>query len=139
MSMATKSISSYLPIRARTNRTRSSIALSTPNRWRACATTTTSPNQEGMLGAFVGSTWIWMVGSVIFLSSFRTRFLFRKTHFCRLCQVLQAFSPSWSPVSHLIAYPVGLIASEPLPRKAHLLAEFREHALLLEVRDHQHN
>jgi hypothetical protein len=43
MSIAVKSISSYLPIRARTNRTRSWMALRTPYRWSACATTATSP------------------------------------------------------------------------------------------------
>ena len=85
MSMATKSISSYLPIRARTNRTRSSMALRIPCRWSACVTTTTSPNQDGVLGVFVGSTWIWTTESVIFLSSLSHSFSLRKTHFCRLC------------------------------------------------------
>jgi hypothetical protein len=94
MSIAAKSISSYLPIRARTNRTRSWMALRTPYRWSACATTATSPNQDGVLGESVGSTWIWTTGSVIFLSSFSHSFSLRKTHFCRLCQFFRAFSPS---------------------------------------------
>src|SRR6266851_5126970 len=94
MSIATKSISSYLPIRARTNRTRSWMALRTPYRWSACATTATSPNQDGVLGEFVGSTWMWTTGSVIFLSSLSHSFSLRKTHFCRLCQFFRAFFPS---------------------------------------------
>src|SRR5258708_2786901 len=94
MSIATKSISSYLPIRARTNRTRSWLALRTPYRWSACATTATSPNQDGVLGEFVGSTWMWTTGSVIFLSSLSHSFSLRKTHFCRLCQFFRAFFPS---------------------------------------------
>jgi hypothetical protein len=95
MSMATKSISSYLPIRARTNRTRSSMALRIPCRWSACVTTTTSPNQGGVLGVFVGSTWIWTTESVIFLSSLSHSFSLRMTHFCRLCSFFRAFSPLW--------------------------------------------
>jgi hypothetical protein len=55
MSIAAKSSSSYLPIRARTNRTRSFMAPRTPYRWSACATTATSPNQDGVLGESVGS------------------------------------------------------------------------------------
>ena len=94
MSIAAKSISSYLPIRARTNRTRSFMAPRTPYRWSACATTATSPNQDGVLGEFVGSTWMWTTGSVIFLSSLSHSFSLRKTHFCRLCQFFRAFSPS---------------------------------------------
>src|SRR6266480_2757972 len=94
MSIATKSISSYLPIRARTNRTRSWMALRTPYRWSACATTATSPNQDGVLGESVGSTWMWTTGSVIFLSSLSHSFSLRMTHSCRLCQFFRAFSPS---------------------------------------------
>src|SRR5205807_5728685 len=76
------------------NRTRSWMALRTPYRWSACATTATSPNQDGVLGESVGSTWMWTTGSVIFLSSLSHSFSLRKTHFCRLCQFFRAFSPS---------------------------------------------
>src|SRR5437763_10015688 len=70
------------------------MALRTPYRWSACATTATSPNQDGVLGESVGSTWMWTTGSVIFLSSLSHSFSLRKTHFCRLCQFFRAFSPS---------------------------------------------
>src|SRR5258708_56955 len=98
MSMATKSIISYLPIRARTKRTRSSIACINPNLWNACATTATSPNQGGVLGSEVRAAWMWTEESVMAVSSLSQTPsdrspLLRKTHFCRSCQFLDDLPP----------------------------------------------
>src|SRR5215470_17006822 len=99
MSIATKSISSYLPIRARTNRTRSSIAFRSPCRWSACATTATSPNQGGVLGEFVGSTWMWTTGSVIFLFSLSHSFSSQEDTFLPSLPVFQGVLPLLAPSS----------------------------------------
>src|SRR6266700_1115277 len=93
MSIAAKSISSYLPIRARTNRTRSFMAPRTPYRWSACATTATSPNQDGVLGESVGSTWMWATGSVIFLSSLSHSFSSQDDTFLSSLPVFQGVLP----------------------------------------------
>src|SRR6266851_2074177 len=93
MSIAAKSISSYLPIRARTNRTRSFMAPRTPYRWSACATTATSPIPDGVLGESVGSTWMWATGSVIFLSSLSHSFSSQDDTFLSSLPVFQGVLP----------------------------------------------
>src|SRR5215472_9999284 len=109
MSMATKSISSYLPIRPRTKRTRSWMALRTPYRWSACATTATSPNQDGVLGESVGSTWMWTTGSVIFLASPSHSFSRRQDTFLSSLLVFQGFLP-------LLAHSLRIPWADEYPR-----------------------